>query len=154
MKKKLLLTLFITINLSSCDDDYGLHGPFEYLLNGFWKQKEIQDTNGKISSSLKNHYFFNEASSNDPNVAIRDSIIFYTDKVPTMATAMAKSIERSQKYRKKIALLDDGSFISIQFFSDQMATDVYLEIIRANTLDSLSKSPIERYKPIGQTRVW
>ncbi len=152
--KKLLLILLMVINLSSCDKNYGLQGPFEYLFNGFWKQKEIQDTNGKISPSLKNYYFFNEANSNAPNVVIRDSVVFYIDKTPIMATAIAENIERSQKYRKKIALLDDGSFISIQFFSDQMAIDVYLEIIRANTLDSLSKSPIERYKPIGVKRVW
>ena len=52
--KKLLLILLMVINLSSCDKNYGLQGPFEYLFNGFWKQKEVQDVNGKITTSLKN----------------------------------------------------------------------------------------------------
>ncbi len=84
----------------------------------------------------------------------KDSIIFYNDKIPVKATAVTKTIETNDKQKKAVSLLDDGTFISIQVFSDQMATNVYLEIIRANTLDSLSKSPIERYKPINTTRVW
>ncbi len=125
-------------------------GPIQQFFHGFWKLTETQQTDGKIIKSTLNQYFYNGLEG----APVKDSVIFYNDKIPTKATARTKIVESNDKQRRAVSLLDDGSFISIQFFSDQMATDVYLEIIRANTLDSLSKSPLERYKPIGVKRVW
>jgi hypothetical protein len=143
--------------LSSCCIQCNM-GPVQQFFKGFWKLKEIQQTDGKIIKSISDQYFYNEwygdVNPGKPTPLAKDSIVFYTNKIPVKATAVTKIIESNDKQQKVVSLLDDGTFISIQFFSDQIATNVYLEIIRANTLDSLSKSPIERYKPVDVKRVW
>ncbi len=143
--------------LWNCDIQGNL-GPFEQDFSGFWKLKEIKQPDGKIITVSNNKYFFREwhgsISSTSPVPISKDSIFLYTERIPVMATAIKRKIERDEKNRKAISELDNGQYISIQSFYDQMMTDVYVEIRIANSLEELSKSNIERYKPFNTTRVW
>jgi hypothetical protein len=143
--------------LWSCEIQGNL-GPFEQDYSGFWKLKETRQPDGKIIVANANKFFFREwhgsVSPTSPVPISKDSIFLYTECIPVMATAIKRKIERDEKNRKAISELDNGQYISIQSFYDQMMTDVYLEVRIANSLEDLSKSNIERYNILSTRREW
>ncbi|TAE35174.1 MAG: hypothetical protein EAZ50_14165 [Runella slithyformis] len=152
---KNILYIFFIATMCACEKKENF-GPFESSFSGFWKLKETQSTNGKITPSSSNIYFFREwyGDVSKYSTTGKDSIIFYVEKSPKTATAIKEHIERNVKLKKAVSSLDNGQYISIQSFADQMCTNVYLEIRIANEKEELSASEIQRYIPVGTTRKW
>jgi hypothetical protein len=152
---KNILCIFLIATICACEEKENF-GPFESSFSGFWKLKETQSINGKITPSSSNSYFFNEWYGDVSKFSTmgKDSIIFYLEKNPKTVTAIKERIERDVDLKKAVSSLDNGQYISMQFFSDQMATNVYLEIRIANEKEELSKSEIQRYTPVATTRKW
>ena len=152
---KNILYIFFIATMCACEEKENF-GPFESSFSGFWKLKETQSTSGKITPSSSNTYFFNEwyGDVSKTSTVGKDSIIFYEEKSPKTVTAIKERIERNVNLKKAVSSLDNGQYISMQFFTDQMATNVYLEIRIANKKEELSDSEIQRYIPVATTRKW